>query len=261
MRVKTLLKTREYEKTIEKRNREIEQELEIARLIQMRLLPPAMTDHSGYSSYAVYIPMDRVGGDFYDYAHRDQFIDLFIADVSGHGLPGAFLAMMTKMVLENINVRKSTNGVLNQINDIIHRATVKNNYVTAFLCTIDTHTNVMKFSNAGHFPPLIYKRKSGKFIEVNAKGMPLGWFKNITIEEKEIQIESGDRLILFTDGITECMDPQRELFGDKRFREFIRENIDLSPEKFSHSLLSRLKEFSKSDSFEDDLTMVVFDVL
>ncbi len=260
-RIRTLLKTREYEKEISQRNFEIEQEMEVARLLQRRLLPEQITELSGYDTHALYIPMDKVGGDFYDYTLRDQYIDLFIADVSGHGLPGAFLAMMTKMSLENVTERNMTNRTLYLVNDIICRSTVNSNYVTAFLCRIDTHNNMMKFSNAGHMPPYVYRKKSGEFFELMAKGKPLGWFNNIKIEEKEFQLESGDRLILFTDGITECVDIDKNLFGDDRFKEFITVNRDHSPEKFCNLLLAHLREFSQSDKFDDDLTLVVFDVL
>jgi PAS domain S-box-containing protein len=260
-RIKTLLKTKEYEKEITRRNYEIEQEMEVARLLQRRLLPEQITEISGYKFHALYIPMDKVGGDFYDYTIRDQFIDLFIADVSGHGLPGAFLAMMTKMSLESVTERQMTNRTLYLINDIICRSTVNSNYVTAFLCRIDTHNNIMKFSNAGHQPPLVYREKTGEFFELAAKGKPLGWFSSLNIEEKEFQLLSGDRLILYTDGITECARIQRELFGDDRFREFIIANRAISPEDFCSSLLKHLRDFSQSEKFDDDLTLVVFDVL
>ncbi len=148
------------------------------------------------------------------------FVDLFIADVSGHGLPGAFLAMMTKVALESVQSRESTGAVLSIVNDVICRATVNNNYVTAFLCAIDTRTKMLKFSNAGHFPPLVYRPSSGEFMELSAKGTPLGWFRNIIIEEKEIGLVPGDRLVLFTDGITECMNPRRRAVRRRPFQGF-----------------------------------------
>jgi len=205
--------------------------------------------------------MDKVGGDFYDYTRRDQFIDLFIADVSGHGLPGAFLAMMTKMSLESVSERQSTSRTLYQVNEVICRSTVNSNYVTAFLCRIDTRSNMMKYSNAGHLPPLVHRRKSGEVLELKARGMPLGWFKNLKIEEKEIQLLSGDRLIMYTDGITESMDPGRELFGEERFRRFIRAGGELSPAVFCDSLLAHLRDYSRNEKLDDDLTIIVFDVL
>lgn len=191
----------------------------------------------------------------------DTGIELFIADVSGHGLPGAFLSMIAKMTLESITTRNSTTSVLYFINDIICKSTVKNNYITTFYCMIDKHTNIMRYSNAGHFPPLIYRQKSDEFIELNAKGTALGWFKSMKLEEKEIQLKPGDRLLLYTDGITECMDTNRVEFGDERFKNYIKSNIDLSPEKFTQDLLYLLRELTGSESFDDDLCLIVFDVL
>ncbi len=260
-RIRTLIKTREYEKEISLRNAEIEQEMEVARQLQQRLLPEQINELPGYNYHALYIPMDKVGGDFYDYTLRDQFIDLFIADVSGHGLPGAFLAMMTKMSLESVTERKSTSSILSQINDVICRSTVNSNHVTAFLGRIDTKTNIIKFSNAGHLPPIVFRMSSGEFFELNAKGMPLGWFREYKIEEKEFQLLSGDRLILFTDGITECIDMDENMFGEDSFREFISANRNFRAENFCENLLGHLFEFSGKKTFEDDLTLVVFDVL
>ncbi len=259
-RVKTLLKTREYEKIIIRRNTEIEQEIEVARMLQQRLLPGKTADMAGYTTHAVYIPMDRVGGDFYDCAQRGKTIDLFIADVSGHGLPGAFLAMMTKVALESVSDRRSTRRTLAILNDVIHRSTVNCNFVTAFCCTMDTRLKTLKYCNAGHCAPLVFRRPTGEFHELTTKGMLLGWLDHVQLEEKKFKLESGDRLVLFTDGIVECMNPSRELFGYDRFREFIRSRADLSPAEFSSSLIDELRRFSVSGRFEDDLTMLVLDV-
>jgi len=91
--------------------------------------------------------------------------------------------------------------------------------------------------------------------------MPLGWFDNLEIEQKEISLEKDDRLFLFTDGITECRNSNVEMFGIDRFYEFIENNIALEPEEFSSKLLKVLKNFSGQDTFEDDLCLIVLDVL
>lgn len=261
VRIKTLLKTREYEKVIEERQEEINDELRIARLLQQKLLPESIPEISGYRSHVVYIPMDMVGGDFYDFKANDKTIELFIADVSGHGLPGAFISMITKMAFESIVERKSTNSVLYILNDIICRSTVENNYVTVFYCIIDRSTKIMRYGNAGHFPPLIYRPGTDEFIELKAKGNPLGWFKNVKIEEKEIELRTGDRIFLYTDGITECANQEGLQFGDDGFKDYIKSNMNLQPEKFNESLLEYMKNYSNRDTFDDDLCLMVVDVL
>jgi len=260
-RIRMLLKTREYEKAILRRNHEIEQELEVARLLQQKLLPETPEPVPGYAFHAVYIPMDKIGGDFYDYSRHSKYIDILIADVSGHGLPGAFLAMMSKMAYEGIQTRSGTAADLLIVNEVICRSTVQSNFVTAFLCSINTETNMMRYSSAGHQPPLLLRGNSGKLIELNAKGIPLGWFSGIELEEKEIQLEPGDRLVFYTDGITETMNSEHHLFGDEKLNDLIKKYADLSPGEFSSKLISALKEFSQSDKFDDDVTMVVLDLV
>ncbi|MBP7582672.1 MAG: PAS domain S-box protein [Spirochaetes bacterium] len=260
-RIASLLKTHDYQKQIFKRNQEIAHELEIARLLQRRLLPGRELDVPGYRVHGTYIPMDAVGGDFYDYRVRERFIDLFIADVSGHGLPGAFLSTIAKMGLDFISHRASSNGVLYRLNDLIRRSTVLNNYVTAFFCSLDTENNVLKYCSAGHTPPLLYRRKKDEFIELTTKGKPLGWIEDPAYEEKELALGPGDRLVLYTDGITECANRGKELFGDERLMELIRANASLGPEQFAAMLIAALKAFSGAGTFDDDVTLVVFDVL
>lgn len=261
VRIKSLLKTREYEKIIEERKNEIESELEIARLLQQKLLPEMIPDISGYRSHVIYVPMDMVGGDFYDFKANDDIIELFIADVSGHGLHGAFISMITKMAFESIRERKSTRSVLYILNDIIHRSTVNSNFVTALYCIIKRDTNTLNFSSAGHQPLLIYRQKNDEFIELQASGIPLGLSKSIELEEKDIQLKKGDRLFLYTDGIIECTDPNRKEFGDDGFKDFISTNSTLHPNQFTEKLLLTLQSYSGKDTFNDDVCLIVFDVL
>ncbi len=260
VRIRTLIKTVEFEKIIMKRNREVENELEIARMLQQRLLPDMALVASGYDMHAVYIPMDKVGGDFYDYKQRDGVIDLFIADVSGHGLPGAFMSTITKMANDHIEDRTSPARILLMLNDVICRTTVMSNFITAFNCNIDMKTNRMKYAIAGHNPPIVYRSSTGDFIRLEARGKLLGFIKGIEIEEKEMQMLAGDRLVLYTDGITECHNPAGEMFGEVRFNAFIKECYGLSPENCCTAIISRLREFSGSFTFEDDLTILIFDV-
>jgi PAS domain S-box-containing protein len=261
-RVASLLKNYEYQRMLVKRNREIESDLEVARLIVERLLPEHLPAISGYRSHVTYLPMDKVGGDFYDFRFDDRSgnLELFIADVSGHGLPGAFLALITKMALESVTGTMPTDRVLGAINEVVRRSTVKSNYVTAFFGRIDTEHNVLRYSSAGHLPPILYRMKDEEFILLQTKGKPLGWIDRIALEEKEIALSKGDRIIFYTDGITECINQEREIFGDEGFLDFIRQYRVLEPQEFSRQLIATLHKFASSDHFNDDLTMIVLDV-
>jgi serine phosphatase RsbU (regulator of sigma subunit) len=260
-RIKTLLNNHEYQKLIRIRNLEMERDLEVARKLQQKLLPDSRPVIPGYELHSFYIPMDKVGGDFYDYRLRDDFIDIFIADVSGHGLPGAFLATLTKLALDNIRDRTSPSRVQVLLNDVITRSVVNSAFVTTFFCSIDMRSNVIKFTNAGHCPPIVYRKRSDEFIELHTVGNPLGWLKDLKLEEKDFQLERGDRIIFYTDGIIECRSGDRTIFGDENLREFIREHAGMNPNDFSDSLIDRLKAFTKSGIFDDDVTLVVLDVM
>jgi signal transduction histidine kinase/serine phosphatase RsbU (regulator of sigma subunit) len=259
-RVKMLLKTRNYEIAIEKRNHEIEEELKIARLIQQRLLPQNIPDISGYKFHPTYIPMDKVGGDFYDFKTNGNLIEIFITDVSGHGLVSAFISMIAKMAYDSIYIKNSCTHVLYQLNDILCNSTVNSNYMTTFFCLIDRETNIMRYSNAGHLSPIVYRKEADAFYELNAKGKPLGWFTNLELAEEQIQLMQGDRVLFYTDGITECADPDKQLFEEERFKNYIRKNAHMEPELFSHNLIYQLKSFCRNDKFSDDLCLLVFDV-
>ena len=260
-RISSLLKNYENQKIISQRNRDIERELEVARLLQERLLPPSIPEIPGYHGHAVYIPVDKVGGDFYDIANRDGFLDVIIADVSGHGLPGAFLATVTKIALDNITDRNNSSEVLSRLNDVVLKYTVQSNFVTAFFASIDTAKNIMRYSSAGHPSPLIYRKKNDEFFELNAKGTLLGWLSDIQLAEKTIQLEPGDRIIFYTDGIYESKNSLNELFGEERLRKTIRGCAHLQAEKFSQELIREIEMFNGGSNFDDDITMVVLDVL
>jgi len=260
-RIRSLLKTRDYEISLEERNREIEDDLRTARQIQLKLLPQEIPAVEGYMFHPEYIPMDEVGGDFYDFNIRSRYIEIFISDVSGHGLVSAFLSLIAKMALDSISQRDSCVWVLQILNNMLCKSTVNTNYMTAFFCLIDRETNKMSYSNAGHVPPIVYRESSGSFYELRTGGKPLGLFSELLHAEGEFQLEPGDRVLFYTDGIIECMNSCNELYGENRFRDLISSQRGTDPEKFCAILIDDLKKFCGRDKFGDDLCILVFDVM
>ncbi|MCU0849519.1 MAG: PP2C family protein-serine/threonine phosphatase [Spirochaetes bacterium] len=243
-----------------KRNQIIEADLEIARLIQQGLLPRELPASERYDSHAVYVPLDRVGGDFYDIITWDNMLGLFIADVSGHGLASSYLALITKTSLDSIQDYHSPAAVLAGINPTVTKSSVKSNFVTAFFATIDLGNKIIRYASAGHIPQLIFRKSTGEMIELRTTGMPMGWLDEIVLKEKEIRLESGDRIIFFSDGVTECRDSENRHFGEDRFYEFIKQMKDSGPAGVTRQLLDSLRNFSGSQDFEDDITFMVVDL-
>ena len=244
----------------EKLLQRVEEEMETGRQVIARLLPEHMPAFPGYSLYASIKLMQRIGGDFYDYSIDESgYMHLMIADVSGHGLASAFIALITKLGLDNVYGKKTPREVLQQVNDVVMRSTVRNYFVTAFYCSIHQSTGNIRYCSAGHPSPLLYRRSNGEILELQTRGRAMGIFSDLALEEEEVTMYPGDRLIFYTDGITECSSPGGQVFGEDRFLSFIRENKGLESGIFFEKLMTTLHDFSEQDSFDDDITLMVLD--
>ena len=258
-RVAALVERAKRQQLVYERNREIESDLDTARLLQNRLLPSELPDFEGASIHVQYIPVDKVSGDFYDFHTCDDRLHLFIADVSGHGLPGAFLATVTKMALDSLEKKDSPSEIMLKVNKSICRTTVNGNFVTAFYAIIDPIKGIMTFSNAGHAAPLLFRRSSGEFLPAYTRGMVMGWSEEPRYSNSTIELLEGDRLIMYTDGITECMSEEGEIFGEKSLVNFLKQHRDLEKEELSGKLMEKLREHSGREGFDDDICLLVID--
>jgi serine phosphatase RsbU (regulator of sigma subunit) len=249
--------TVEHEKLIS-----IKQELQLAKKIQMATLPDKIPVIDGLSIYAKYIPMGDIGGDFYDF-HKinDSRVCVFIADVSGHGIPAAMGASMVKLVFsQQYSNFKDPAKLLNGMNESLFLR-LNHSFVTAAYLFIDTHKGIIKYSNAGHPAFIINKREKKTIEEIFVKGPCIGFKSNASFHNLEVKVYKGDRVILYTDGITECMNPAKELFGEERFKAFINQNTSSTPAVLVSRLDIHLKEWKQSHGkFEDDFTIIVLDI-
>jgi serine phosphatase RsbU (regulator of sigma subunit) len=258
----------EKDKSLEKTNRElrernmaIEAELDIARLIQAKILPLNIPVIPKLKIATFYEPMDKVGGDYYDFSISDDKLGIFIADVSGHGIPGAFMAGITKMGFRFYSDQnKSCNQMMINLDETISELSVKSMFVTAIYALFDYKSKTLSFSNSGHCPMLIHRRSENLIIEPKTKNPPLGLKLNVDYDSELIKLKPEDRVLFFTDGITESENLQGIPYEDKRFISFIRNNIEKDTENFTRDLIMDLKEFVYPNKFEDDLTLVVMDI-
>jgi len=260
-RTRSLIRLYRYQKIISERNREIEAELDIAREIQAKLILEDSTIMNKDNFHVVFYPYDKVAGDFYNYYEDEETVRIFMADVSGHGVAAAFLSLITKNELINTMGNYAVvKPVLENLNTIINRYSVKCNFVTAFYCIFNKNTYRLSYSRAGHNPPLLVKKSDASISELTTMGRSLGFFPDINIEEREIVLEKGDRIIFYTDGLIENRDSSGNMFDLERLLDFIKSNPSLSPAAFSDRLMKQVTAFAGSMEFDDDVTLIVFDI-
>jgi len=268
IRVKYLMKIHMYQEMLAERNRVIEKELDTARLLQTKLLPRVIPELPGFRFSATYLPMDKIGGDFYDFVTLDDFMHIFIADASGHGIPAAFLASLTKMAFEfYAPTNPSCDELLVKMDGVVEERSINNLYVTALCARLDLRTHVLYYANAGHCPLFLYRRAEDRVYSLEQNSMPLGAFNYFKrkmdrfYNEASIELKPGDRIIFYTDGITECRSPNRELYGMEGLERYMRKNKDLPTDSFSLKLVGELCTFAETTNLNDDLAYIVMDYI
>lgn len=262
-RVRTHLMLREAHEQIAKQLAAINVELEMARQIQLSILPRHTPKVQGLEIVARYLPMTSVAGDFYDFIVVDEkHVGILIADVSGHGLPSALIASMLQVALTAQATHASDPaGVLSGLNQALC-GKFEHNFVTAAYVFVDMEKKTFTYAGAGH-PPLLYWRKSaGNVIEVQENGLFLGMFPEASYVSLQMPVEAGGRLVLFTDGIPEAKKPSQEEYGTARFKRFIQSNQSLSADQFADGVLDELSGWSgqpRGQGQQDDITVLTID--
>jgi sigma-B regulation protein RsbU (phosphoserine phosphatase) len=263
-RVRTHLMLREAHEQIAQQLVEINIELEMARQIQLSILPRETPKISGLEIVARYLPMTSVAGDFYDFIIVDeQHVGILMADVSGHGLPSALIASMLQVALTAQVAHASDPArVLSGLNRALC-GKFERNFVTAAYVFVDMEKNQLTYAGAGH-PPLLFWRKSdGKVTEVLENGMVLGMFDEAPYTSLQLSIAPGDRGVLYTDGIIEAKNPAEDEYGIERFIPFMEKNIHQPAEQFVDALVDELfrwTEQPRGQGQQDDISVLAFDL-
>lgn len=254
-RVMSLLRLKKTHDQLYIKNQLIEKEMEAAKKVQEYIIPQNFSHISYPSITGKYVPMENIGGDFFDcYPIGYNSTGILIADVTGHGIPAALIVTMTKMVF-NVYAAKygSTADLLTKVNSDIKNMLLENQYITAFYCIYDKSTGILKFTNAGHVRPFFYRRRTGKIHLLDTSGFFLGILDEPNYEQKSIKVEKGDRLLLVTDGVTELKNIEKEDFGEQRLARFFTGNADASGKDFCDSLFSHLMSYIKGTERNDDI--------
>jgi sigma-B regulation protein RsbU (phosphoserine phosphatase) len=238
-------------------------ELETARQIQSFILPQKTVDIKGIHLAAHYVPMASVAGDFYDFARVDEKrLGILVADVSGHGVPASLISAMVKIAfVSQLSDASNPARVLAGINQILC-GKLESDFVTAGYLFIDTIKQNVFYAGAGHPPLLLWRGSEQKIYEFREKGIILGQFEDAQYQNIDLELKSGDRFFLYTDGIIETTNAAGIRYGKDQFKEFITSHASLPVGHFTDVFIQHISSWSgkhSEDTLDDDLTLIVAD--
>lgn len=279
------------------RNLQVEKELYVARQLQQSLLPPFLPEEDGSNGNGggngktaepteatkfskchykddrlritgVYLPCDALGGDIYDVIKfPNGTVGVAIADVSGHGVPAGFITAIFKSSFYRITHSHSTPGnILFHLNNELADIVKTGEYVTAIYCRIrpdedEPEKLLLDYSGAGHPYPFYYNASNGQVSRLQENGTPLVWIKDMEYPMGTISLEPGDKVLLFTDGLSEMRNPKGELYGEETLEERLLKMISDDPSRILDGMIQHLSDFTEGHPLEDDLSVVLIEAL
>ena len=244
----------------EEEKRRISRELKMASELQESMLPyefPPFPLRQEFDIYASMNPAKEVGGDFYDfYLIDDDHLCLAIADVSGKGIPAALFMMISKAILQNTAMLENNpSEILTMTNEALCSNNKLEMFVTIWVGILEISTGIIRAANAGHEYPAVMK--DGKFTLLKGRhGLVIGGLEGIKYPEYEIRLEPGDKLFLYTDGVTEATDSDKKLFGTERLLDALNIDPDAPPQQILKNVRGAVDRFVKNEEQFDDLTML-----
>ena len=249
-----------HEQLIEKQR--LETQLEIAREVQLQLLPPRDPTLEGFDISAYNFPTEEVSGDYYDWVRTyDDQIGIVIADVSGKGVPAALLmAFLRASLRAATHIGYAPHISMSKVNYLLWESIERNQFVTAFYGILDAPNRTLAYSNAGHNPPLLMNADGTAHFEERG-GVPLGMFRDSRYYEYFATIEPGQLLVLYTDGVTDAMNQSGEDYGRQRLVEAVRQAQQLSARDLIDSIQQDVMKWTDGRGSHDDVTFFVVKAL
>lgn len=242
----------------------ITMDLEQARRTQRSLLP-AIPQTQGYRIVTKYEPMEQIGGDFYDfYELENDQLGILLADVTGHGIPAALISFMISSLFKTFAPK---------LNDIEHTITLVNNalfgnlqeekFATIFYCIYDAQTRHLSYSTMGHPPGYVLRPTTREVIPLKTEGILIGAFpfEEGDYQEGSIELQPGDKVLLYTDGLVEMSNPDGELFGKHRFFEYLQQSQHQTIDDLVDAVYLEVLGFAEAPDYEDDVTIVGIEII
>jgi phosphoserine phosphatase RsbU/P len=254
--VSALTNARLYVESMERMR--LQEEVNMARQIQLDLLPSAPPKLACSRIFAQSIPSRTVGGDFYDFIQIEgsNRWGIVIADASGKGMPAALMmAQIQAIIRSEIGNGHSISNMLKNINKQIAMSSSAEKYVTLFYGELDAETSTFHYSNAGHNYPLLV-RENGELELLIDGGPVIGAFPNLEFTSTSVALRPGDLLFFFTDGLSEAMNAEEEEFGEERIRQFVKTRRKDHPDLLVEGILDEVRKFDPSTPPQDDTTII-----
>jgi serine phosphatase RsbU (regulator of sigma subunit) len=239
----------------ERQRQRLEQELNIARDIQQALLPGGFRDFPYFGVTGIHTPCHAVGGDYFDvFPLSDDRAAILVADVSGKGLGAALLTTMLQGAISGMTIGTDPVQVFNHLNRFLCEHAGVGRYATMFFSILDRDGKLL-FIGAGHPSPLILRK--GEVVDLFTEGsFPVGLIAEATFEASTATLRPGDTMVLFSDGVTEAMDPEEQMYGVSRLKEVLSGRHDEPLEELQSTVLRSVETFARGASQADDITVL-----
>ncbi|MBN1955408.1 MAG: PP2C family protein-serine/threonine phosphatase [Anaerolineae bacterium] len=242
----------------------LQRDVELAAQIQNSLLPDRAPALDGFDLSAVALPARYVSGDLYDFfSETSQEALIFLADISGKGIPAALLASQARaLVYAEASRNESLAGILSSVNSLFYKDLSRAEmFITLMVARLDTRSGRLVYANAGHPPALWWQQAHGACRQLPATGLPIGVFSDLAIGQETIVLQPGDVLIFYSDGVTEAENGLGEFFGVDRLLDVLLANAHLQSDELSRVIVENVERFCSQAPLSDDLTLVILKAL
>ena len=238
--------------------KKLEEQISIAKDVQLSILPSQPPIVDGYDIDAVCIPTHEIGGDYFDYIPIDEEkIGIVLADVSGDGVPAALImAAFRAMIRNQVRIEEQPTKVMNFLNEQLPDVCRKRDFITAVYGKLDFAQHIFTYTNCGHNPPLIIN-SAGSVEVVDEIGPTLNLVQDADYKSTRIKMKSGDSIVLYTDGVIEIFNNDSEEFGIERLKNILISSADNTASSIIKNVINSTKKFSQQEYYRDDFTILV----
>ncbi|MBW3670380.1 MAG: fused response regulator/phosphatase [Acidobacteria bacterium] len=239
-------------------NQRLNKDLQFARKVQEALLPPRQFEACGVEIRSAYLPSETLSGDFYDYFQTGPSLLIFVADVSGHGLPAAILTSLLKSYLHSEAEQLSSPAIfMSELNEFLCSASLPSQYATGLLLMYDREQGTIRFSNAAHPPFLLYRHVDGTVETTEVPGHMLGAIEGVGFDENAFHLSDGDMIFAYSDGLTDRISTSGDFYSTERIAEILKASPRKSLSAIHDDILADVTSFSQTEDLKDDVAMVL----